>query len=149
MLITALLVASHTISWAEVPEPVLAQIRADLKAGMQAKDSPVSDDKMAQEIAAFEKEAAKTSGDVAASFAFTAAELEAFQKGTPTPTDDEMKKNVTEIVEIVGDPKRLPHLLAYYETLRASNKLTPAQRILHQRTCRLVMANLKRHLETK
>ena len=107
----------------------------------------MSDDKIAQEIAAFEKEAA--SGDVATSFAFTAAELEAFQKGTPTPTDDEMKKNVTEIVDMIGNPKKLPHLLAYYETLRTSNKLTPAQRILHQRACRLVMAILKRQLEAK
>ena len=91
----------------------------------------------------------KTSGDVAASYAFTTAELEAFQKGTPTPTEEDMKKSIAEIIEMIGNPKRLPHLLAYYETLRAANKLTPAQRILHQRTCRLVMANMKRHLETK
>jgi hypothetical protein len=149
LLITAFVVHSYTISWAEVPEPVLAQIRADVKAGMLAKDSRVPDDLIAQEIAAFEKEAAKTSGDVAAAFAFTAAELEAFQKGTPTPTDDEMKKSITEIVQLIGNPKKLPHLLVYYESLRTSNKLTSAQRILHQRTCRLVMANLKRHLETK
>ena len=58
LLVTALLVATCTLSRAEVPEPVLAQIRADLKAGMHAKDSSVPDDKIAQEIAAFEKETA-------------------------------------------------------------------------------------------
>lgn len=143
-LITALQVASITLSWAHVPEPVLAQIRADMKASMQAKGLPVSDELIANEIAAFE-EGAKMPGDVATSFSFTSAELEAFQKGTPTPTDDELKKSVTVILELVGNPNRLPHLLAYYETLRASNKLAPEQRILHERTCRLAMANLKRH----
>lgn len=144
-LVIALLVASINLSWAQVPEPVLAQIRADIKASMQAKDLPVSDELIAKEISAFE-ESAKIPGDVANSFSFTSVELEAFQKGTPTPTDDELKKSVTVILELVGNPNRLPHLLAYYEALRASNKIAPAQRILHERTCRLVMANLKRHL---
>lgn len=148
LLIIALLVASITLSWAQVPEPVLAQIRADMKASMQAKDLPVSDELIAKEISAFE-ESAKIPGDVANSFSFTSVELEAFQKGAPTPTDDELKKSVTAILELVGNPNRLPHLLAYYETLRASNKLAPAQRILHERTCRFVMANLKRHLGFK
>lgn len=133
---------------AAVPEPVLIQIRADLRAGMLAKDSTVSPEAIAKEIAAFEAEASKASGDVAASFAFTTPELEAFRKGAPAPTDDQMEQSAAEIMEMVGTSKALPHLLAYYETLRSANKLTPAQKILHQRTCRLVMANLKRHLES-
>ncbi len=87
--ITALQVASITLSWAQVPEPVLAQIRADMKASMQAKDLPVSDELIAKEIAVFE-ESAKIPGDVATSFSFTSVELEAFQKGTLTLTDDEL-----------------------------------------------------------
>jgi hypothetical protein len=58
-----------------------------------------------------------------------------------------MKKSVSEITDMLSNPKDIPHLLAYYETLRAANKLTPAQRILHLRTCRLVLANIKRHSE--
>ena len=148
-LVTAFLLACHPFSRAEVPAPVLAQLRADMKAGMQAKDSTVTEAQLAQEIAAFETEAGKTTGDVAASFAFTTADLEAFQKGSPAPADAELKRSIDEILKLIGGPKLLPHMLSYYETLRATSSLTPAQRILHQRTCRLVMANLKRHLENR
>ena len=45
--------------------------------------------RQAKEIAVFE-ESAKIPGDVATSFSFTSVELEAFQKGTLTLTDDEL-----------------------------------------------------------
>lgn len=147
VLITALFAASLVSGLAQVPEPVLAQLRTDIRASIQEKDPTMAADAIAKQVSAFETEAAKTSGNVATSFSFTAAELAAFTKGSPTPTDDEIKKAVSEITNMLSNPKDLPHLLAYYETLRAANKLSPAQRILHQRTCRLVLANIKRHSE--
>ncbi len=73
--------------------------------------------------------------------------MAAFAKGDPAPTDEEMKKAITEITTLLSNPKDLPKLLSYYETLRAGNKLAPAQRILHQRLCRLVLAEIQSHGE--
>lgn len=147
VLIATLIAASFVSGLAQVPEPVLAQLRTDFRASIQEKDPTMAADAIAKQLSAFETEAAKTSGDVANSFSFTAVELAAFTKGSPTPTDDEMKKAVSAITDMLSNPKDLPHLLAYYETLRAANKLSPAQRILHQRACRLVLTNIKRHIE--
>lgn len=147
ILITTLFAASFVSGLAQVPEPVLAQLRGDVRAAIQAKDPNMTADAIAKEVSAFETELAKASGNVATSFSFTEAELASFTKGSPTPTDEEMKKSVAEITDMLGNPKDLPHLLAYYETLRAANKLSPAQRILHQRTCRSVLANIKKHTE--
>lgn len=52
-------------------------------------------------------------------------------------------------MKMVGSAKAFSHLLAYDEAQQTANKLSPAQKILHQRVCRLVLANLKRHLEQK
>jgi hypothetical protein len=145
----AAVLAGNSMVMADVPEPVLQQVRKDLRAVMKAANAEVSEEKMTLEMSAFEKAAADVNSDVAKNFDFTAEELKAFASGTAVPTDSEMAQAVLEITKVLGDASKFPHLLAYYEKQRAAGQLSAQQKILHQRVCRLVNDNIKRHLDAK
>ena len=121
---------------AEIPQPVLAQLRADVRAAISGGGATPTDEQVAEIMGQLSKDAAAKE-----TFSFTPAEIEAFNTGNPVPSDADLAKEIASIRKSVGQTP-LPSIIAFYERLRAAGKLTPKQKIVFQRLCKSLSASL-------
>ena len=140
--LSAFFLVALSTAFSEVPAAVLEQLRGDLAGGMRMYNPDLREDGVAREWTQFEKRVNDTATELGKNFVFSEAELKDVTEGKSAPSDEELGKQVAELEQLVP-ATRFPKMLGYYEKLRSDKKLSPQQRIIHSRTLRAVIADVK------